>query len=344
MAAADPMRRLASLSAAAVERCGLDFSGLTVVTEAATGAYVVTPVLAALAGADRVVAVGRDSRYGSFDEVKAQTEHLAVLAGVGGRIELVNGKSRQVIAAGDVVTNSGHLRSLDRETISWMKPTAVIPLMYEAWEFRPGDVDLDACAERGILVAGTNECHEAVDVFSYLPVMAIRALLNADLPVYRNRIVVLCDNSFGPYLERGLSGFGAEVIMSPTVDSVPAHVANVDAVLVSLHPRATPVLPAADVEAIAARWPGVLVCQFWGDIDRAACHRHGLPVIPPLEPKPGHMAILPSDAGPDSVVRLQSGGLKVGEVLSRHRRGAATTADLAFVQFLEPAHAGAHGS
>src|SRR5690606_1365873 len=56
-------RRLVPLMRAAIARCRLDLSGLTVLTEAASGAYVVTPVLAALAGAARVIAVTRTTRY-----------------------------------------------------------------------------------------------------------------------------------------------------------------------------------------------------------------------------------------------------------------------------------------
>ena len=46
------------------------------------------------------------------------------------------------------------------------------PLMYEAWEFRAQDVHLEAWSCDGIRVAGTNERHPAVDVFSYLGIMA----------------------------------------------------------------------------------------------------------------------------------------------------------------------------
>ena len=38
---------------------------------------------------------------------------------------------------------------------------------------------------------------------------------------------------------------------------------------------------------------------------------------PPVAPSRGHMAVLPSDVGPEPVVRLQAGGLKVAEVLLR---------------------------
>ena len=65
--------RLARLAREAVDTLGLDLRGRTVYTEAATGAYVVTPVLAALAGARRVTAMTRATPYGSVDDVIAQT-------------------------------------------------------------------------------------------------------------------------------------------------------------------------------------------------------------------------------------------------------------------------------
>ena len=44
------------------------------------------------------------------------------------------GRRRPWSPEADVVTNSGHVRPIDAETVAWMKPTAVVPLMYEAWE------------------------------------------------------------------------------------------------------------------------------------------------------------------------------------------------------------------
>ncbi len=60
----------------------LDLSGLVVLTEAASGPYVVTPIIAALAGAARVIALTAPSRYGSIEAVIAQTQALADLCGV----------------------------------------------------------------------------------------------------------------------------------------------------------------------------------------------------------------------------------------------------------------------
>src|SRR5215510_4110888 len=49
-------RRLLALMRGAIDRCSLDLSDLAVFTEAASGAYIVTPVLAAMAGAKHVFA------------------------------------------------------------------------------------------------------------------------------------------------------------------------------------------------------------------------------------------------------------------------------------------------
>ena len=78
-------QRLARLVRDAVAECHLDLSGRCVVTEAATGAYVVTPVIAALAGARRVIAITRPTRYGTRSEVREATLELAARLGVDGR-------------------------------------------------------------------------------------------------------------------------------------------------------------------------------------------------------------------------------------------------------------------
>ena len=62
----------------AIDRLELDLSGKVVLTEAATGAYIVTPVIAALAGAE-VYAFTKDTRYGTVADVTKQTNELVDL-------------------------------------------------------------------------------------------------------------------------------------------------------------------------------------------------------------------------------------------------------------------------
>ena len=311
--------RLALLARRAVDTMALDLRGARVLTEAATGAYVVTPVLAALAGASQVDAVTRTTRYGTVEDVTAATMALAARFGVADRIHVhpVDDLPALVPHA-DVVTNSGHVRPIGASLVVSMKPTCVVPLMFEAWEIDMGrdDVDLDALRAHGIRFSGTNERHPAVDVFSYLGPMAVRLLGDGAISVYGARLLVLCDNPFAPYLERGLSAAGAEVVMADRFDADLVH-PQLDAIVVSLTPRGAPVLGAIELAAIADRAGGVCVAQFWGDIDRGDAAGAGLPVVPVSDPGAGHMGVLPSAVGPEPIVRLQAGGLKVAEVLMR---------------------------
>src|SRR6266508_1073199 len=281
-------KRMVNLMYEAIARLRLDLSGAVVLTEAASGAYVVTPILAAMAGADQVFAISRTTKYGAFEEVSDNTHRLAKSVGVAPRIKVITRKTREVVGQADIITNSGHVRPIDAETISWMKQGAIIPLMYEAWEFRDTDIDLEACRRREIQVAGTNERHPAVDVFRFL--------------------------------ERGLTGAGVNVMTHESLQQVPSD-SHFDAIIVALKPQTGPVITAADAAIIARRWPGAALGQFWGDVDRSALQAEGVSVWPPSPPAPGHMAILLSDVGPEPVVRLQSGGLKVGEALLRSAGG-----------------------
>jgi len=318
---------------ASVKRCDLDLRGLTVLTEAASGAYVVTPVLAALAGAERVLAVTRPTRYGTVEEVRAATLALARATGVEDRITVVAGCSRDLVAQADIVTNSGHVRPLDAPTIAAMKPGTVIALMYEGWEFRAEDLDLDACQAAGVLVAGSNERHPHFDVFSYLGPLAVKLLADAGVGVYGSTILLLCDNPFSDYLSKGLRAAGATVEIATR--PCEARSQAFDAIIVSLTPRKNSlVLDAADARTIACRWPDVVVGQFFGDIDRAALAEHDVVAWPAAAPAPGHMGVLLSELGPDPIVRLQAAGLKSAEALWRQNSPGRRSTDRDYVEVL----------
>jgi hypothetical protein len=307
--------RLARLVQEGVARCRLDLTGRRVVTEAATGAYGSTCVLAAVAGAD-VTALARSSQYGDVAQVRHWVGELAQRCGVEHRLHVVEELSPSALGAADVVTNSGHLRPIDEAFLLQLRPGAVLPLMIESWEVGAGRVDLDVAAarRRGIAMAGTNERHPAVGVFDYLGVMAVTLLADAGVPVMGSNVLVLCDNPFADYLERTLRACGACVTVRPSATGLP-RAAGTDAVLVALTPAPRPRLEAPDLAAIAERLPDAVVVQFFGDVDRAAAGALGVSCWPEPPPPHGHMGVLPSDIGPDPVVRLQAGGLKVAQVL-----------------------------
>ena len=315
----------------------LDLRGRQVVTEAATGVYAVTPLIAALAGAE-VTALTHSSRFGSVEDVRRETVALAAELAVADRIRIVEALAPEDLARADVVTNSGHVRPLDRAKVEHMKPGSVIPLMYESWELRPGEVDVETCRRRRIHVAGTNERHPQLRVFDYLGMLAVLGLLRCGVPVPFARIFLLSQNPFASFIARTLAACQADVtVLEDTELSSDLAVrrargpGDYDALVVADTPGLLPVLGRAGAAKHSVEHIGRIgaLVQVWGDVDRTA-----LPPVacyPELPPPKGHMGILLSELGPEPIVRLQAGGLKVGEVLT----SASPSADaLQFCQLI----------
>ncbi len=318
-----------------VQALNLNLKGKVVLTEAATGPYVVTPILAALAGA-RVYAFSKSTVYGSVRQVIRITRDVYIPWRDDLDIHFIDQLTPEIIAQADVITNSGHLRPLNRELLRYAKDSAVIPLMYEAWEWRSDDVDLDYIRERGLRIAATNERHEDVDVFSYLGDMAVKQIFDAGLCLYNNTFILVCNNDFGPYIARVVSklckrlgvidlpqnrtkyrGLPVEWLSDFPDLNIPPDYRDAEAVIFTAYPfdltwlgKDTPLSPLA----LKRTLQNPLVLRYAGDVDAEVLAGLGIRCFP-ADVKSGHMGILPSAIGYDAVIRLQAGGLKVAEGL-----------------------------
>jgi hypothetical protein len=149
--------------------------------------------------------VSRDSAtHGSARDAIGATLALARTAGVERRIEVAERLVASRLANCDIITNSGRIRPLSAAVIERLPRSAVVALMYEAWEFRSSDLDLEACRARGIRVAAVNERHEAVGVFPFLGDLCVNLLCSHDCIPAGARVALICDNSFAPYILNGL--------------------------------------------------------------------------------------------------------------------------------------------
>jgi hypothetical protein len=305
--------RMAALMRRAIDATGLRLEGAAVLTEAATGAYGCTPVVAALAGARVVHAVARDTRHGPAEQARAWVMRLAEAADAPDAIRFHERVPDEALGGIDLVTNSGHVRPIDAGMVARLPERAVVALMYEAWELRPEDIDVAACRRRGLRIAGVDERNPAVGVFDFLGPLAVRLLQDAGVAVLGSRIALLCDNDFAPHVAAGLRGLGADVSRFDDARETPP--GGWDAVLVSLKPGPTPRVDAAAAALLGRHAPGAVVAQLWGDVDRTALAAAGLRAWPEVEPKRGHMGALLSEIGPEAIVRLQTGGMAAASEL-----------------------------
>jgi hypothetical protein len=305
-----------------------------VLTEAASGAYACTPVLAAIAGAE-VHAFARDSKYGSAIECIKEVQALAELCGVIDRIHFHTEKNEMPWERATVVTNSGALRPLDGNILERVSSSCRIPLMFEAWEFRSQDLDLDFCKLKGIRVAGTNERHPQVDVFGYLGDMVVRLIQDAKQTPYRNKFIVVSNNDFTPYLctplvkmsagvgvycpleyKSEIEDLGATYLGDWNVAEIPNEWKSASAVIYTGSPFSENLwgtFPMLNFNV----WKSLnspLLLRFAGDISEADLFQHEINFHPENIPA-GHMGILPSAIGWDPIIRLQAGSLKVAELM-----------------------------
>ena len=334
--------RLVKLIRDAIAFLELDLSGLTVLTEAASGPYVVTPVIASLAEAERVLALTRDSQYATAEAVIAQTRALEALCVVEDSVEIYTQRSLDLFAQADIVTNLGFVRPIDAEAVAAMKPTTAIPLMCEAWEFRPGDVDLEACRRKGILVLGTNEDYPGLEVFAYSGWLCLKMLFDAQIAVHKSTIVIVSSDKFGQVIHRQLERSGASVrlvpsLRSPTFDN---DLTQADVILIADYTRDDVIIgPGGDLTAIelAQRAPNATVLQFAGRVEMRDLMDCGMTVYHQHEVGARRMGLTLAELGPRPVIELHAAGLKVGELAARARRQRLTT-DQALVYVLSTSH------
>src|SRR5215208_1051885 len=102
--------RLLTLIQKQISFLQLDLSGLTILTEAASGTYVVTPIIASLAGAERVIALTEDSRYATSDEVITQTRALEAFCDVVTAVEIHKQRCLDLFSQADIIKNLGFVR------------------------------------------------------------------------------------------------------------------------------------------------------------------------------------------------------------------------------------------
>ncbi|MDN5062719.1 hypothetical protein [Aliarcobacter butzleri] len=188
----------------AINKFDLNIENKVVLTEAATGNYVVTPIIAALAGAKKVYSYTKNSKYGSVEDVKKQTFELAKLCNIEHVVEVITNLEDINLKEIDILTNTGFLRPINKKIIDKLKKDCVIPLMWETWEFRDSDLDLEACYKNGIKVYGTNEDDERLRTKEYIGYMVLNFLLDfKHTPITSNVLLLGCDY-FNIYIEEVL--------------------------------------------------------------------------------------------------------------------------------------------
>lgn len=298
----------------------LNLEGLTVFTEAASGEYIYTPIIAAMAGAEKVYAKTSDSKYASKEEVEKNTMLLAKLCGVENKVKVVFSKYR--IKEADIITNLGFVRPIDKNTIDMIKKDAVISYMCEAWEIREGDIDINYCKKKGIHIMGTNEDYLGLEVFKFSGPLCLKMLFDSGVEIYKNKIVIVSNDKFGKVILDQLIKLTDDVKLITEINNKNKDlIMNADALIIADYTeskyfigKTKAYISAKELKSLSEF---ITVIQFAGNVDLEDLEENNIKYYPEYNVGRFRMGKTLAYVGPKPVIDLHCAGLKVGELMYR---------------------------
>ncbi len=307
----------------AIKKFDLKLNGLTVLTEAASNNFIWTPIIAAKAGA-QVIAYSKTSKHGKFDEIAHATMNYSKRLNVENRVEVFSKLLPEHINTADIITNLGFIRPINKSKIRYFKSTAVISLMWETWEFRERDIDIQYCYKREIPVLGVNESDPRLKTMDYLGAVAKKILFEAGIEVFQSRIGVVGKGKFADVISRSLLADGAICQKLQTFSGKELNfIAESDALIISDHETETIYIARNGLmtpKRLRAINPNIIIVHITGGINDKEVLAENIKLYPPKIAPLYSMSVTTGYVGPKPVIDLHTAGLKVGEELTKARR------------------------
>lgn len=305
---------------AAIYDLSLDFTHRKILTEAATGIFSITPIIAALAGAEKVYAITQNSMFGNIEEVKNTIIKWIKYFDINPKIiEIIEKNSFNHYKDVDIVTNTGHVRPIDRNMITKLNKRAVISYMCEAWEYRPGDINIEVCNTMNIPVAGINESHPHVDCFREVGLIALKQLIDAKISIFDKKVVILSRDAFGIQIKKILDSYCCSVLLENDFKNLKIfNMDSVDIIITADYLYPDEII--GDMGLILPKklkkyFPDVFVIQYCGNNNFNDIVKENLNIYPNSSLPAFKMVETLAAISHKAVIRLHTGGLKVGQIL-----------------------------
>ena len=323
------MNRAINLIKKEIDKWDLDLSGYTILTEVGSNHYVYTPIIAAIAGAKKVFVWTADSRFGrggdNIDRCKEICKQLNISS-----IEFSNNqKPINQIKEADIITNSGFLRPLDSTFVSGMKSGSSISLMFEKWELRAEDIDIEACRENNIKVAGVWENHPDLMVFSGIGALAVKMSMQAGYEVYQNNIIVWSDDDFGKEAAESFLKMGAtSVNITTDPDELYSKLDRTDFIFICDYDEKRPYFQNSDsildIDKMIKLNSSFGVVHLYGEIGIEILQKNNIVVSPNVKGAASVMTFTLAHLGLSPIIKLQTAGFKVGQMLQENKKTTLT--------------------
>jgi hypothetical protein len=325
-----------------IKKLELDLDGLVVLTEAATGNWSFLPIIAAMANSKQVLCYTKTTKYGTSDQIKENFKNISKYLHLEKKIFVYSTLDKSIIKKADVVTNSGHLRPINKDFLKNLKKTSVISLMWEPWEFRNSDLDLKFCQKHGISILGTNEHNSIIDSMSYAGDLLEKIFQMTKINVKNKNVILIGENISSIYLYKKLISFGstvncisklcknefkdlnANLIGSEITDKkIESFIKKSDLIIICTIPIKKKIIGGAyglSVKKLKTLNPQIKILVYLGNIDYPQLKKMNFSCYPENEPHSGHMGWTADILGPKVTIETLALGLKTGQILANFRK------------------------
>lgn len=298
-------------------KLNVNLEGYTVLTEVGSNLYLYSPIIPLLCGASKVLAFVKDTSYGSAENIKLLCFQIAKELGFSDKLQIAtNILPENWLAEADIVTNSGMLRPFDREKILKFKKGAVLPLMFEAWEVREQDLDIGACRDFGISVAGTWENHPLIKVFDNVKMLCLKLAFEAGYEIMGNSILVWSDDHFGEMIEESFKSNGVKkCIVTTDVNVLYECAPNLDFIFIADYDEKRDYTTLFDIKNLVLKAPNLGFIHLYGLINLEEFKQLGFKVYPQKNGTSEMMTFTLAHVGITPLINLQVGGYRVAQEL-----------------------------
>lgn len=305
------MKRIIRLIEKAFNNFNIKLYNKILLTEAATGNYICTPILAALAGA-KVYALAKETKYGTIKQIRDEIFSIGKMLNVDNKISIINCLDEIILGEIDIVTNTGFIRPINKLFIDKLKKDCVIPLMWEPWEHRLEELDLEAAVNRGIKVYGTNESDPRLQSMFYIGLTVIYFLLKEKKSPYSSKILIIGCKKFNEAIITILKKLDYSVISFLTEEYKDVDISDYDTIVIAEHTNSKIIIGNTSEALIqnSSLAKDQLIIHISGNVDFNTLTSSHYPDKPASF---GYMSYTTDFIDPKAVIDLHAAGLKVAE-------------------------------
>jgi len=208
------------------------------------------------------------------------------------------------------VTNTGFVRPIDRDKICNLKKGCVIPLMWEPWEYRKEDLDIEACLSKGVKVYGSNESDIRLRTMEYIGYIVLSLLLENKRSPFSSNVLVLGNDDFAIPTKKVLLKNGYKYKHVSNYNSRISEVEDFDVIVIIEHEKKELLIGENGYIDASHLRNGMCIIHICGNVNFEAVQCQTVPQSPANF---GYMSYTTDYVDSKAVIDLHTAGLKVAE-------------------------------